>query len=111
MYWIVRHASFLRVRFQTHENGRFSYHASRCVPYTSELCVFGDVALGKNNTDHRKKLDLDWSEGFPGRTQRDTNDEHLSLTSHGVMKTRSIRRKPAEQQFEKTVFDQVRGLP
>ncbi len=110
MAWIVRHASSLHVRFQIHDNDRTSYRASRGVPYTSELCVFGEVMLGKNKTEHREKLDLDWFEGlWVGRSA--THDEHLLLTSHGVMKSRSIRRKPAEQQFEKRVFDQVRGLP
>ncbi len=59
-----------------------------------------EVVLGKNNTEHSEKLDLDWSdELWVGR--RATNDDlRLLLTSHGVMKTRSIRRKLVEQQSQ-----------
>jgi hypothetical protein len=108
--WAVRHASFLHVRCQIHENGKTSHHAAYGAPYSSEMRVFGEAVLCKNNVEHREKLALDWSDGlWVGRST--ANDEHLVLTKDGIVKSRTVRRKQPEQQVDQQLFDQACGLP
>ncbi len=71
--------------------------------------MFGEAVRGKSNTEHREKLALDWSDGlWFGRST--ANDDRLILAKDGVIRTQTMRRKPAEQQFEKKLFDQVLGV-
>jgi len=109
--WMVEFASWSHDKVQKKvETGLTGYQARTGRPYTSELCSFGETAMVREPGDNRQKMRLNWAKGiWLGR--EDGSDEHVVGTASGVNEYRTIRRFPEDGRYQKTVLEEMRGLP
>ena len=108
--WLVRHASFVNSRFLVHDNGKTSFEDHRGGGYKSELFIFAESVIVKENEKRKAKLESDWLCGlWVGRSS--TTDEHLVLTEKGVTKSRSVRRRAPSEKFDKSLLGKAHGAP
>lgn len=102
--WAVRHAGWVLCRIQVHANGMTSYRMLRGSNYRREIVEFGETVWyripGRTGTD---KLEPRWVVGlWVGKVE--SSDEHLILTSTGIVRTRSVMRKPEPERFDQAVY-------
>ena len=78
-------------QFRVKGTGRALYHSIRCKDYTGEVVPFGEICLGRNQSEDGAKLNMRWMRGvFVGKLDR--TEIFLLLTPTGAMKTRCVRR-------------------
>ena len=87
-------------------------HSSTCLetPYVSPLCMFSEsvFALIPDHEVRAAKLTNRWISGcWWGRDA--SSDEHLVGTKFGVLKCRSVRRKPPGEQWSRRETVEARG--
>ena len=95
----LRYAGFMLSRFTVRPDGRTPFQYLLGTPYVSPLCMFGEsvFALIPDHEVRAAKLTNRWISGcWWGRDA--SSDEHLVGTKHGLLKCRSVRRKPAGQE-------------
>ena len=83
-------------------DGRTPFQYLLGTPYVSLLCMFGEsvFALIPDHEVRAAKLTNRWISG--SRCERDaSSDEHLVGTKHGLLKCRSVRRKPPGEQWSR----------
>ena len=81
-------------------DGRTPFQYLLGTPYVSPLCMFGEsvFALIPDHEVRAAKLTNRWISGcWWGRGA--SSDEHLVETKHGLLKCRSVRRKPPGEQW------------
>ena len=83
-------------------NGRTPFRYLLGTPYVSPLCMFGEsvFALIPDHEVRAAKLTNRWDA---------SSDEHLVVTKHGLLKCRSVRRKPPGEQWSRRETIEARG--
>ena len=98
----VRYAGFVLSRFTVRPDGRTPFQHLLGTPYVSPLCMFGEsvFALIPDHEVRAAKLTNRWISGcWWGRDA--SSDEHLVVAKHGLLKRRSVRRKPPGEQWSR----------
>ena len=93
----IRYAGCVLSRFTVRPDGRTPFQHLLGTPYVSPLCMFGEsvLALIPDHEVRAAKVTNRWISGC--WWERDaSSDEHLVVTKHGLLKCRSVRRKPLE---------------
>ncbi|CAE7289458.1 unnamed protein product [Symbiodinium sp. CCMP2592] len=106
--WLMRHAAFLLNRFSVPVRGNppFELVYGKC--FHGSLIPFGEQCLYHAPTRHRG--DLQWLRGiYVGQSER--NGASILLSEAGAVEARSIRRLPAEEQWDGPAILACRGLP
>ena len=91
-------------------DGRTPFQYLLGTPYVSPLCMFGEsvFALIPDHEVRAAKLTNRWINGcWWGRDA--SSDEHLVGTKHGLLKCRSVRRKPPGEQWSRRETVEARG--
>ena len=93
----IRYAGFVLSRFTVRPDGRTPFQYLLGTPYVSLLCMFGESVFALIPD---VKLTNRWISGcWWGRDA--SSDEHLVGTKHGLLKCRSVRRKPPGEQWSR----------
>ena len=91
-------------------DGRTPFQYLLGTPYVSLLCMFGEsvFALIPDHEVRAAKLTNRWISGsWWGRDA--SSDEHLVGTKYGLLKCRSVRRKPPGEQWSRRETIEARG--
>ena len=98
----IGYAGFVLSRFTVRPDGRTSFHYLLGTPRVSPLCMFGEsvFALIPDHEVRAAKLTNRWISGCWWRRDA-SSDEHLVGTKHGLLKCRSVRRKPPGEQWSR----------
>ena len=97
-------------RFTVRPDGRTPFQYLLGTSYVSLLCMFGEsaFALIPDHEVRAAKLTNRWISGC--RWGRDASlDEHLVGTKHGLLKCRSVRRRPPGEQWSRRETVEARG--
>ena len=106
----IRYAGFVLSRFTMRTDCRTPFQYLLGTPHVSPLCLFGEsvFALISDHEVRAAKLTNRWMSGCCwGRDA--SSDEHLVVTKHGLLKCRSVRRKPPGEQWSGRVTVAARG--
>ena len=106
----IRHAGLVLSRFLVRPDGRTPFQHLLGTPYVSLLCMFGEsvFALIPDHEVRAAKLTNRWISGcWWGRVA--SSDGHLVRTKHGLLKRRSVRRKPLREQWSRRETVEARG--
>ena len=106
----IRYAGFVLSRFTVRPDGRTPFQYLLGTPHVSLLCMFGEsvFALIPDHEVRAAKLTNRWIIGcWWGRDA--SSDEHLVGTKHGLLKCRSVRRKPPGEQCSRRETVEARG--
>ena len=112
--WLVLHAGFTHNRFQLGHDGRTPYMRIKHKSYDRSLVEFGECVHYKKTKYEigpgLYKYDDRWGEGvFLGIRAR-SNEVYIG-TPEGVIKTRTIHRKPLDERWKPQVVQAIRGTP
>ena len=104
----VRYSGFVLSRFTVRHDGRTPFQYLLGSPYVSPLCMFGEWVFALI-PDHEvaKLTNRCISCCWWGRDA--SSDEHLVGTKFGVLKCRSVRRKPPGEQWSRRETVEARG--
>ena len=106
--WLMRHAAFLWNRFAVPVRGNPPFELVHGKRFRGNLLPFGEQCLFHSPSRHRG--DLQWLRGiYVGQSER--NGATILLTSSGAVEARSIRRLPAEDQWDGPAVIACKGLP
>ena len=106
----IRYAGSVLSRFTMRPDGRTLFQYLLGTPYVSLLCMFGGsiFALIPDHEVRAAMLTNRWISGcWWGRHA--SSDEHLVGTKHGLLKCRSVRRKPLGEQWSRRETGEERG--
>ena len=110
--WIVEHSGSLLTRYAVGKDGRTAWELWRGKPWRGvmveleEQIWFMPVRSGER---HRNKFEGRWEEGaFVGVVER--TGEIRVMTESGVLRTRSIRRKPAASRWDAAMLAKQKGF-
>ena len=106
----VRYAGFVLTRFTVRSDGRTPFQYLLGTPYVSPLCMFGEsvFALIPDHEVRAAKLTNRWISGCWWRRDA-SSDEHVVCAKFGVLKCRSVRRKPPGEQWSRSETVKARG--
>ena len=106
----IRYAGSVLSRFTVRPDGRTLFQYLLGTPYVSPLCMFGEsvFALTPDHEVRAAKLTNRWISGCWWRRDA-SSDEHLVATKHGLLKCRSVRRKPPGEQWSRRETVEARG--
>ncbi|CAK0856447.1 unnamed protein product, partial [Prorocentrum cordatum] len=111
--WLVRHSSWLIVRFLVKADGKTPCERLRGKPYNpynGEIVEFGECVYHKSPLSEVGKADDRWHLGvWLGKSMR--SDEHLVGTAKGVLLRRSIWRRPEKDRWDAQLLDRFVGSP
>ena len=108
--WAIKHASWVYNRFQLHSDGKTSYERRWNHNYSRPLCEFGEAVLFRSPHSPNHKAESAWDYGlWLGKCTR--SDEHFVGAGTGVYRTRTIRRLPVSDRYDRQLFDQVTATP
>lgn len=110
--WMVRHASFIVTNFTVRSDGRTPHQVVHGVPYSSLLVPFGEAVYLRCQDEEydRAKLTSRWIKSvWVGRTWE--SDEHIGVTPEGRVLSRSCRRMPSGEQWDRDLLIACRGTP
>ena len=108
--YAIRYAGVVLPRFTVRPDGRTPFQYLLGTPYVSPLCMFGEsvFALIPDHEVRAAKLTNRWVSGCWWRRDA-SSDEHLVETKHGLLKCRSVRRKPLGEQWSRRETIEARG--
>ena len=106
----IRYAGVVLSRFTVRLDGRTPFQYLLGTPYVSLLCMFGESVFGliPDHEVRAAKLTNRWISGSWWRRDA-SSDEHLVGTKHGLLKCRSVRRKPPGEQWSRRETIEARG--
>eukprot|EP00971_Amphidinium_carterae_P103237 2043458-Amphidinium_carterae.6 len=97
--WMVKHVGFTHNIFQLGQDGQAPYSRTWDQKYKSAIIAFGKTVLCQHNHHDKQKID-------------DTlNGKHLTLTSEGLIKSRSVRRLTLSHRVKVAILRRVVGTP
>ena len=110
--WLVAHAASLITRYKINEDGKTAYQKWKGRRYGRSIAEFGEcvmyLTLGSQGVD---KFDERWHEGN-WLCSKGASHEILIGTPAGVVKARSVRRKPDfETRWNLEQFNEMKGVP
>ena len=110
--WIIRHAATIITNFSVRSDGRTPHEHLFKTKYMSHMCMFGEavwlrsddpLVLGAKFTDN-------WTESiWLGRSHVD--DRHIGATEAGVIMSRSCRRFPEGDRWNRDLLIVCKGVP
>ena len=98
----IRYTGFVLSRFTVRPDGTTPFQYVLGTPYVSPLCMFGEsvFALIPDHEVRAAKLTNTWISGCCwGRDA--SSDEHMVVMKHGLLKCRSVCRKPPGEQWSR----------
>ena len=109
--WAVKHATWVLTRFARHTDGKTSYFRRWGKDYKSPVIAFGEsVQYMLRKGQVTNKLQPRFADGI--WVGRDTSsNEHMVLTSVGLVLTRTIRRLVEEHRYNGDLLEVVKGTP
>ena len=115
---MVMHATWILNRYVIHSDNRTSYERRWNRNFNSGLCRFCETVQFKLTPASRRrddaelgKFDPQWDTGLWLGRDPFTNDVIVSNLSGVVFRTRSIRRLPPSQQFQRPYLDNLTAIP
>ena len=104
MPWFIQHSAWIINRYQVHADGHTSYKRRFSVDHNPSICQFAELIYFKASDAHTTyKASSSWSSGiWVGLASESCS--HLIVNPSGAYKTRSIRRRPSEEQFQIAIF-------
>ena len=110
--WMVRHAGFIITNFSIRPDGRTPFERLNKVKYASAVCTFGEAVMIRVEKVEvlAAKFTENWVEAiWLGRSL--TDDRHLGATPMGVIASRSVRRFPEGDRWNRDLLIECRGTP
>ena len=109
--WLIMHSGLLINRFQVGSDGKTPHERLRGRKSKKELVEFGEqVHYLPLDAGDDGKIDAKWSEGTWLGIKMES-DEVIIGTDHGVFRTRSIKRKPADRRWDSDAIRKISGTP
>ena len=106
--WAMRHSGFIHNRFSRAVRGAPPYEIVFGRRFKGILLPFGEQCLF--HLPSRHKGDMQWRRGiYAGHNER--NGASILLTPDGAFESRSLRRLPAEEQWNGEMVLAAKGLP
>eukprot|EP00971_Amphidinium_carterae_P021652 427086-Amphidinium_carterae.1 len=108
----LRHVSWLRDRFLIDQRDqKTAYQRQYQRLYQRPLVQFGECILWKDPHKQRFKYEANWGYGiYLGRAM--DSEEHLVRSrTAGVVRCRTVRQRPIEDQFDQQMMLALRGTP
>ena len=100
--WLVLHAGFCHNRYQLGHDGRTPYSRIRGKPFNAPICEFAESIWYKIPKrligPDLNKWDDKWSVGVFLGVRTSSNEIYVG-TGSGIVKCRTIRRRPASQRW------------
>ena len=112
MSWLVEYAAFLLNRFEVGKDGRTAYERNKGKPAKTHGIEFGEIVWWRRRPagDLAAKLSSLWESGvFLG--VKGVSGELIIGTAQGIWRTRTVRRKPAEERWELDALAGLKGVP
>ena len=108
--WLVRRQSYLRNRFVVRSSGRTPFEELTMSKFQSPLLNFAEAVLAKESGVQEGKLRSPWDLGiWLGRSTR--TNEHLVGTRVGVIKARTVKRRPETLKWDRELYDAMNFVP
>ena len=108
--WLVRHQSYLRNRFVVRSSNRAPFEELTMSKSQSPLLNFAEAVLTKEFGAQEGKLGSPWDLGmWLGRSTR--TNEHLVGTRVGVIKARTVKRRPETLKWDRELYDAMNFVP
>lgn len=111
--WLLRHAANTYNRFQVGSDGKANYERLRGRKFHKEVCEFGEClwSLKLQSVGVQKWTGSRWGSGV-WLGLREESHEVLVGTTEGVIKVRTVRRKPTlGDRWNASVFNSLTGVP
>ena len=108
--WLVRHQSYLRNRFVVRSSGRTPFEELTMSKFQSPLLNFAEAVMAKESGAQEGKLGSPWDLGiWLGRSTR--TNEHLVGTRVGVIRARTVKRRPKSLKWDRELYDAMNFVP
>ena len=108
--WMVRHGAFVTTRYTVRPSGRTPYEELYMTQYTSPVLMFAESVLARKIVENTGKFVSSWESGlWLGRST--TTNEHIVGTTIGVIKVRTVKRRPEELQWDKFLYEAMVWKP
>ena len=100
----------LRNRFVVRSSGRTPFEELTISKFQSPLLNFAEAVLAKESGTQEGKLGSPWDLGiWLGRSTR--TNEHLVSTRIGVIKARTVKRRPETLKWDRELYDAMNFVP
>ena len=110
MTWAIKHASWTYNRFQLHHDGKTSFERRWQHDYSRPLCEFGETLLFRASHYPNHKAESAWDYGiWLGKCSR--SDEHFVATATRVYRTRTVRRLPPTDRYNRDLLESITSIP
>ena len=110
MTWLVKHATWLYNRYQLHGDGKTSYERRWGRSYQRPIVTFAETVAFKYAATTKNKTTPDWDYGiWLGKCTQ--SDEHYVSTAQAVYRSRSIRRLPPSNRYDRELFITIETTP
>ena len=109
--WMVRHASWIRDRFEVDARD----HRTACERhygrmFAKKVVPFGETVMWREPGPHQYKFSEHWGYGiYLGRAM--SSDEHILGTRVGVIRARTVRRLDEDSRYDAQLLLAMRGVP
>ena len=112
MPWIIKHASAMKNRLHVGKDGMTAVRRLKGRNFSKPICEIGEcIWYCKSKTAGKNKARSRWESGI-WLGIRDESGEVIVGTSSGVVKCRSVRRKPThEERWNRVQLDEMLGTP
>ncbi len=108
--WIVRHAGWIRNRFEKRPDGHTAHYNIVGVEYSGVVHVFGEIVLARLPATKTKKFTGKFVKAiWLGKAE--LSDEHIVGTASGAFLCRTTHRLPVESQFDSELYKQFCAPP
>ena len=102
--WMIRHAAYVLNRFAPRPSGRTPHEELKMVRFVAPLLCFGESVIARKSGVPDNRLSTAWATGI-WLGKRTETGEHIIGTSAGIIRARTIRRRPDELQWDSHLFE------
>ena len=111
MPWVIKHSAFLINVCRVGEDGRTAWERRKGKRFQRQLPEIGEcVWFLKALSEGKEKLDTRWEDGVFAGIKEESGEIYV-MTTLGVRKVRSYKRRPEEERWNQEEFSQVVGTP
>ena len=111
MPWLIKHAALLINVCKVGEDGRTSWERRKGKRFKRQLPEIGEcVWFLKALTEGKEKLDTRWEDGIFAGVREEAGEIYV-MSSQGVRKVRSYKRRPEGERWNQEEFSQALGTP
>ena len=113
MWWLVRHAAFVRLVRARGLDGKTAYQRSRGVESNVRLVHFGELCRYKCRSQEPGVAGTKdrWSQGVWLGIEQRSNQNIVFDLEHGIQHSRTIKRYPNEQKWPEGIVSKVSVTP